>query len=810
MKKFKRKYCFSSDQYSMKQHAPKARLRFACIFISLLLMAECISIPVHASETTDEAVQAVISQLESIDTLQQMQDKRDNYSANKHYDKTTTDAEIITNHQTARTNYETYLSEMFAARLATQQAYDALTDNQKASIDATLVDKLNTNLPTVLNTGTFDVTPSDNEYTFFTVNGGKGYGYEVSNYMVSGNIPQTFVLVDSSKGQTSWTPSGRYEYGESNFDVTYCCDISNGLVYNTHYKRVNLEDSNYYGESSARHIRAILQNSYPFVTMDEMKANLKAGGLNSDFVDSLNRADMISAVQMAIWTYANVKDNNGQALGYQASVSVTKNQGIYFTAMHDYTNEIWEWLPKKQVRSYDPRPEYRVNVLAHYLCNLPGISAQDNQIVISDVKVTRAVLLPDSNDNYQVGMYIYLNSTIDPQDELTVTATSYHTNADGSVEITNRNSHRIDGNATLDMTVIAKSGDTIQVVVEGTQHLARGVYFYEPEGGRDTSQSLVGVAEGETHVRAEESFVFSENIGEMGLQIYKTEAKTGMPLSDITFNVYQVNTDDGLTLNETPTKEEIAQFATSENLVGSVITDETGYAGIALKEGTYLIVEEMNTEKIKAPVPPFYLQIPMSETVKNEDGTTTTKTVPVVSIYPKNEPVIPPEEPPILPPTPDTVTGQFQIQKYDESDKTILLEGAKFEVYRAATSSDTDTKIIRYNGTQYAVVPVTVNGEQLVLTTDENGYAISPELSCGTYFLLEVKAPIGYNLPAEAFCVTVKTSVMTTIETIEIPNQAGSILPETGGIGTSVFTVSGILMMLCACTMLVLKHRKIS
>lgn len=37
---------------------------------------------------------------------------------------------------------------------------------------------------------------------FEAVKGNTGFAYEVSNHMVSGNIPQTFILVDTSNGET--------------------------------------------------------------------------------------------------------------------------------------------------------------------------------------------------------------------------------------------------------------------------------------------------------------------------------------------------------------------------------------------------------------------------------------------------------------------------------------------------------------------------------------------------------------------------------------------------------------------------------
>lgn len=777
-------------------------------FLMLFFLIVTLIAPVtYAAEVTDEEVLDVIAQLEAIDTLQEIQDNRSLYSASGHYDTTTTDTAIIADHEEARTAYETYVAQMFAARIAAQQAYAALTDAQQAQIDASLVAKLSDELPTVFRTATYSVTPRNDEYTFEAVKGGTGLGYEVSNHMVSGNIPQTFVLVDTSNGETTWTPNGKYVYGESNYDVTYCCDVQTSLEYTTDYRRINLEDSNYYGTVASQHIRAILQNSYPFITMDEMKANLKSGGLGEEFVDSLTRADIIAAVQMAVWSYANSNDGAEGGLGYYASIDIQKNEGIYFTALHEYTNECWDWLPGKKQRSYDARAAYRVNNLAYYLCSLEGVAPQTDQIVISDVEITRADLLPGADDTYRVGMYVYLNSSSNAQDDLKVTVTSYQTNEDGTISMTSQSNQAVSGREKIEMSVKANSGDTIKVVVEGTQTLSRGVYFYEPEGGRDISQCLVGVAEGETNVYAEETFEFVENIDDKGLRIYKTEKNTGTPLSDIVFNIYKVDPDEGEILNDVPTTDEIAKYGTDENIVASVTTDATGYASIPLDEGTYLVIEEHNTDKIKIPVDPFYISIPMNEEVESEDGTISVETVNVVSVYPKNETVIPPEEPPIVPPTPDDVTGNFEILKYDESDKAIVLAGAQFEVYRAATADDTDTTNILCNGIQYAVVPVMVNGEKLVLTTDEHGKAVSPELSCGTYFLVETKAPNGYNVLDEAVLVTVSSSVLTTTTIVEIANQKGSLLPETGGIGTTWFVAIGSILMVIAAVLLVTKKR---
>lgn len=766
-----------------------------------IIMTGLVGPVVYASEITEDSVQAVITQLEAIDSLEQMQAKRGEYSVkNKYYDTGTTSSTVIEEHETARANYEAYISKMFAARIAAQEAYAALSAEQKSQIDASLVAKLDDELETSFKGGTFSVTPGDDEYTFEAVRGGTGYGYEVSNYMVSGNITQTFILVDTSDGKTSWTPNGKYVYGESNYEVTYCCDVLTGLEYTTDYKRVNLEDSDYYGTEASKHIRAILQNSYPYVTIEEMKASLKKGGLGAEFVDGLNRADIISAVQMAVWSYANAVDMNGEALGYFASIDVPKNNGIYFTPLHDFQNELWDWLPGKGQRSYDAEAAYRVNNLAHYLCNLPGVEAAKDEIVISDVKIARADLVLGSDDTYSVGMYVYLNEGGSANDKLKISATSYA--ADGTV--TGNTNYELDGKTEYGLSVRAKFGDTIKVVVEGTQYLGKGVYFYEPKGGRDTSQSLVGVGEGETKVRAEQEFIFNAET-EMGLRVYKTEANSGNPISDITFNVYRVDTEESI--GESPTDEDVAEYATEANRVGSIVTDATGYGSLGLEKGTYLVVEEHNAEKVEAPVEPFYISIPMPVEKVNGDGTVVIEVVDIVSVYPKNNLVDTPEPPPIIPPVPDDVKGRFAIVKHDVDDTSMVLEGAKFKVYRPATETDTDTETIECDGVKYIVVPVEVNGSQLILETGADGKASSPELDYGTYFLVETEAPAGYSKLEEAVDVAVTSIVVENVKITYIANEKYSILPETGGIGRNLFYTIGGIMVLVTTVMFVTKKR---
>ena len=483
---------------------------FSFIMVLVLVVT---SVPTFVFAAEDVTVSQVEEMLKGIDSLKQMQDKRSSYTASGHYDLNTTNASVITKHETARNGYETYLSEMFAKRAEAQKAYEALSNEEKEQLDPSLVAKLSDELSATLITGEFDVTPRDDEYNFEAVKVGTGFAYEVSNYMVSGSIPQTFVLVDTSDGATTWSPDGEYAYGESNYIVTYCCDKETGIEYGTDYKRVNLEDSNYFDADEAQHIRAVLENSYPFISMSEMKERLKAGGLDAEFVDSLNRSDLIAAVQMTVWSYANINDAAANGLSYFASIDIPKNRNIYFNPLHDFTNEIWEWLPGKKQRSFDADALYRVNTLAEYLCNLKAVEAPDEQIIISDIEILKTKLAEHGDGSYDLTVLISVNGAILPNDDVDIIVSSYSENEDGSINTTSAHSiDAVSGQITYKTVVNTRDADTIKVEVKGVQDLPRGVYFYDPEGGRDSSQSLVGIAEGKTAVHTESEFTFTPDI----------------------------------------------------------------------------------------------------------------------------------------------------------------------------------------------------------------------------------------------------------------------------------------------------------
>lgn len=163
-------------------------------------------------------------------------------------------------------------------------------------------------------------------------------------------------------------------------------------------------------------------------------------------------------------------------------------------------------------------------------------------------------------------------------------------------------------------------------------------------------------------------------------------------------------------------------------------------------------------------------------------------------------------------------SAQIEINKVDSNNgsalanATFVLKNASNQYYRYADN------VVSWVGN---VADATKK------TTGADGKATFDGLNDGTYYLVETAAPDGYNLLEEEKTVTVDgtkaadgiTSVTlkydsdeTTvkgalIDTVRVENSTGSILPSTGGIGTTIFYIVGGVLVAAAVVLLVAKKR---
>mgnify|MGYP004630225767 CR=1 FL=1 len=165
----------------------------------------------------------------------------------------------------------------------------------------------------------------------------------------------------------------------------------------------------------------------------------------------------------------------------------------------------------------------------------------------------------------------------------------------------------------------------------------------------------------------------------------------------------------------------------------------------------------------------------------------------------------------ITPPVVKVYTSQIVIDKYETGKETTKLPNAEFVLYKEVTSeTGKSTVYYKWNDTDKKVEWVEDRAAATVAVTDMYGMTYFFGLADGTYYLVETKAPAGYNRLEAPVELTVAGSTTETAKlsvTAKVPNSTGTVLPSTGGMGTTVFYVLGFALVMGAVVLLVTKKR---
>lgn len=504
------------------------------------------------------------------------------------------------------------------------------------------------------------------------------YQRSVHRICEGGYIPAIYNIVDGGGEQHN----------------VYCCDYEVNILKTGDkiaYRRLTLENSGYYDEEAAKKIRAIAFNSYPVLSLEEMKTRMDKAGYTLN--ESVSEEQLLSGAQRAIWQYSNSDSVNNQA-AYNFSLKIKDGyadvikapEGKYKESGGEYYNEINE----------------NVQNVYDYLMSLNGKEASPGGIVLNGVQA--APLSAGTSGAVDVLLRFELKNdrhggiTLDEKDVLTLTANN---------QIFPCSEWKNEGNGTYSVMLQGvTAGENIDVTISGEQYLARDAYFYEPVSGRHAAQCFVGVAEGSTPVFARGSFRIDEKTERLAyLSVKKTSNRAGT----YKFNVYKAENDTKELINtvEITTAEANTCVASEKILLpaGTYIVEEED----AIKAGYTLIVtvdgkeHTVNSEKVENP----------SARVTLQENSEAEVTVNFANCY-------------------EEIPSSFGFKKTDEHDA-----GVKSAVF--ALFKDEDCK----EPTAYKQ------------TSDSNGDVKFPLIPVGIYYMKETAAPYGYYLNKEVFKIEV-------------------------------------------------------
>lgn len=357
-------------------------------------------------------------------------------------------------------------------------------------------------------------------------------------------------------------------------------------------------------------------------------------------------------------------------------------------------------------------------------------------------------------------------------------------------------------------------------------NLAAGYYLVYVTGGKEIQSSLVTVDEttNEVNLKTEAPSITKKadrETVEIG-QVVKYTVTGSIP--DTTgYDQYQyiihdelsngldfVNDENGTALGEGATTVNVTVAFKDSNLTVEGTTPTTANLDTANNRKMSLNLSEWvrdnQANKGKEFTVTYYAKVNANAVVTNKNSATLK--------YGNNSTDITTTKPSEV----KTPTYPLDINKIKKgSNPEEKLAGATFRLYRKETDANAGQNPIAVSGSdgKYVVTPnsdefdlVSVN--KTVGTLDNKDYNLQVNgLAAGTYYLVETKAPDGFNKLTDPIKVTITKSTTEDEEkwtltkgdaeqaprVITVENSTGSLLPSTGGTGVIVFAGVAILLV---------------
>lgn len=163
----------------------------------------------------------------------------------------------------------------------------------------------------------------------------------------------------------------------------------------------------------------------------------------------------------------------------------------------------------------------------------------------------------------------------------------------------------------------------------------------------------------------------------------------------------------------------------------------------------------------------------------------------------------------------ETETYTYGIPVFKYTGTNTPLADAKFILSKVETATEADAIKFTSNGAFYRyTIDQTNGGGNTTLVSPTEGRFEIQGLEAGTYYLKETEAPKGYNKIQKSIKIeiledgSIKVDNNAITGDVRVQNNTGSILPSTGGMGTTLIYVVGSILVLASGIVLFSKRKE--
>lgn len=289
-----------------------------------------------------------------------------------------------------------------------------------------------------------------------------------SSFYTVGTFPEIYNLVNTTK----LSEKGKHAYASI---AAYGMEASSYICGNVRYRRINLEDAEYFDGKTAGKLRAVALHGFPWKNVIAIQARANSWLRSQELPEivDLQSGEAILATQAAIWELTNADNYTINA---------------FFGGMADLQAPIWSSYLANVVHTEAVTQQatehtaQNIESLYTYLYNLDAMEPRYDAVSEASFENPMYSAVKKADGTFTVTVTVTVNITVGQRDQLTISAACGEQRKKGTVTAAGEYRFSFEG-----LSAVEK----VKLEIFGYQ-CGGDVYLFEAEGERSPYQNMVG------------------------------------------------------------------------------------------------------------------------------------------------------------------------------------------------------------------------------------------------------------------------------------------------------------------------------